>query len=92
MSEENIKILWDKINCEACWNKDISTCFECKNQCIEFKALKEIVEEKGNLIKYLEDFISKTDNEVNIKGNYLYLAWSNAYKALLERVKSGKYE
>jgi len=48
--------------------------------------------EKDNLIKYLEDFVSKTNKEVNIKGNYLYLAWSNAYKDLLERVKNNNYE
>lgn len=53
---------------------------------------EEIKKDKENLIKYLEDFISKTDYEVNIKGNYLYLAWANAYKNLLEKVKSGKYE
>lgn len=49
-------------------------------------------QEKEKLIKYLEDFIDKTDYEVNIKGNYLYIAWSNAYRDLLEKVKSGKYE
>lgn len=46
----------------------------------------------NNLINYLENFISKTDYEINIKGNYLYLAWANAYRDLLERAKSGKYE
>lgn len=33
----------------------------------------------------MEDFISKTDYEVNIIGNYLYLAWSNAYKEVLQK-------
>lgn len=47
---------------------------------------------KENLIKYLEDFISKTDYEVDIKGNYLYIAWANAYKDLLERIKNNNYE
>lgn len=45
-----------------------------------------------NLIKYLENFINKTDYEVNIRGNYLYLAWANAYRNLLEKLRSGKYE
>lgn len=56
------------------------------NECKERKQRKE------KLINYLEDFISKTDNEVNIKGNYLYLAWANAYKDLLERIKNNNYE
>lgn len=49
-------------------------------------------QEKENLIKYLEDFISKTDYEVDTKGNYLYIAWANAYKDLVERIRSGEYE
>lgn len=48
--------------------------------------------EKQDLIKYLEDFISKEDYEVNIKGNYLYIAWCNAYRNLLEKIKEGNYE
>ena len=38
-------------------------------------------------IKYLEDKINKTDYEVNILGNSLYLAWSNAYKEILQKYK-----
>lgn len=56
------------------------------NECEQRKQNQE------NLIKYIENFISKTDYEVNIKGNYLYLAWSNAYKDLLERIKNNNYE
>ena len=54
--------------------------------------ISEAEEKENRLIKYLEDFISKTDYEINIKGNYLYLAWANAYRDLLEKVMSGKYE
>lgn len=53
---------------------------------------KNSQQEKENLINYLEEFVSKTDYEINILGNYPYLAWSNAYKDLLEKVRSGKYE
>lgn len=48
--------------------------------------------DKKNLIKYLEKFISKTDCEVNIFGNYIYLAWSKAYQDILERVKNNNYD
>lgn len=43
--------------------------------------------QQKEFIKYLEDFINKTDYEVNILGNYLYLAWSNAYKEILSKYK-----
>ena len=54
--------------------------------------INESEEKENKLIKYLEGFIDKTDYEVNIKGNYLYLAWANAYRDLLEKVKGGKYD
>lgn len=53
---------------------------------------ERLLQEKENLIKYLEDFISKTDYEINILGNYPYLVRSNIYKDLLEKIRSGKYE
>lgn len=56
------------------------------------KKIKQQQDEKDNLMKYLMHFINELDYEVNIKGNYGYLSWANAYKDLLERVKSGKYE
>ena len=43
--------------------------------------------QQKEFIKYLEDFIDKTDYEVNILGNYIYLAWSNAYKEILSKYK-----
>ncbi len=60
-----------------------------ENILLENKSLKT---KEESLIKYLEEFISKTYYEVILKGNHLYLAWSNAYNDLLEKVKSGKYE
>lgn len=61
-------------------------------ECIANKYNSLIQQNQEGLIKYIEDFINKTDYEVNIKGNYLYLAWSNAYKDLLERIKNNNYE
>lgn len=43
--------------------------------------------QQKEFIKYLEDSIDKTDYEINICGNYSYLAWSNAYKAVLSKYK-----
>jgi len=75
---------------------DDSTCDEIIEYVtyIEEKANKydTLQQQKDQLIKYLEDFVNKTDYEVNVKENYPYLAWANAYKDLLERIKSGKYE
>lgn len=51
-----------------------------------------LIKEKEDLIKYIEKFISKTNYEVDIKGNYVYLAWTRAYEDLLERIKSNNYE
>ena len=42
---------------------------------------------KKEFIKYLEDKINKTDYEVKALGNNLYLAWSNAYKEILQKYK-----
>lgn len=44
-------------------------------------------EEQKEFIKYLENCINKTDYEVNVLGNYKYLAWSNAYKNALTKYK-----
>lgn len=49
--------------------------------------VQKIENQQQEFINYLEDFISKTDYEVNIMGNYLYLAWSNAYKKVLQKYK-----
>lgn len=56
-----------------------------KNQ-LSSKTL-QLETQKKEFIKYLEDFIDKTDYEVNILGNYIYLAWSNAYKEILLKYK-----
>ena len=44
-------------------------------------------EEQKEFIQYLENCINKTDYEVNVLGNYKYLAWSNAYKNALTKYK-----
>lgn len=48
--------------------------------------------EKENLIKYIENFISKTNYEVDVRRNYVYLTWARAYEDLLERIKNNNYE
>lgn len=46
MNNGNIKVLWEQINCEACWGKDdINVCYKCECQCRQFQALKVIIEE-----------------------------------------------
>lgn len=48
---------------------------------------RKLKDQQKEFIKYLENFIDKTDYEVNILGNCLYLAWSNAYKEILSKYK-----
>lgn len=43
--------------------------------------------QQKEFVEYLEDFINKTDYEVNILGNYPYLAWSKAYQKILSKYK-----
>ncbi len=47
-----------------------------------------LLNQQKEFIKYLEDEINKTDYEINILGNYPYLAWSNACKKNLQKYKS----
>lgn len=47
-----------------------------------------LLNQQQEFIKYLEDEINKTDYEINILGNYPYLAWSNACKKSLQKYKS----
>lgn len=59
-----------------------------KDSCLENAGKIEKTEnQQQEFIKYLEEFINKTDYEVNILGNYPYLAWSNTYKKVLEKYK-----
>lgn len=55
------------------------------------EALK-LKNEKEQLIEYLENMINKSEYEVEIKGNYAYISWVNAYKDILKKVRSSKYE
>lgn len=49
MSKEDIEIIWQNINCEACYGKNINYCKkECECKCREFKALE-------NILSYLEN-------------------------------------
>ena len=47
----------------------------------------ELLAQQKEFIEYLEDCINKTDYEVNVLGNYKYLAWANAYKNALTKYK-----
>ena len=49
--------------------------------------IKEYKNQQKEFIEYLEDCINKTDYEVNVLGNYKYLAWANAYKNALTKYK-----
>lgn len=52
------------------------------------KTIGNKLNQQKEFIKYLEDEINKTDYEINILGNYPYLAWSNACKKNLQKYKS----
>lgn len=44
MSKEDIKLIWQTINCEACYNENMNYCKEkCECKCKEFKALENIL-------------------------------------------------
>lgn len=47
--EEDIKIVWEQLNCEACWQEDISTCKNCEWKCRQFKAFENILNELERL-------------------------------------------
>ena len=47
----------------------------------------ELENHQKEFIDWLEDCINKTDYELNVLGNYKYLAWSNAYKSALAKYK-----
>lgn len=50
MSKENIDLIWEKINCEACYMKNINYCKEkCECKCKEFKALESILSQLQEL-------------------------------------------
>lgn len=49
MSKEDINLIWEKINCEACYDENMNYCKEkCECKCKEFKALE-------NIFSYLEE-------------------------------------
>lgn len=50
MSKEDIDLIWEKINCEACCNENINYCKEkCECKCREFKALENILNQLKEL-------------------------------------------
>ena len=61
--------------------------FESKNRDKIWKILMEKETHQKKFIEWLENYINKTDYEVNVLGNYKYLAWSNAYKNALTKYK-----
>ncbi len=50
MSKEDIDLIWQKINCEACYNENINYCKEkCECKCKEFKVLENILNQLQEL-------------------------------------------
>lgn len=49
--------------------------------------IKEYKNRQQKFMEYLENCINKTDYEVNVLGNYKYLAWANAYRNTLTKYK-----
>lgn len=50
MSKEDIDLIWEKINCEACCNENINYCKEkCECKCREFIALENILSQLQEL-------------------------------------------
>lgn len=50
MSKDDIDLIWEKINCEACYMKNINYCKEkCECKCKEFKALENILSQLQEL-------------------------------------------
>lgn len=47
----------------------------------------KLINQQKEFIDWLENCINKTDYEVNVLGNYKYLAWANAYKSALTKYK-----
>lgn len=55
MSKEDIDLIWEKINCEACYNENINYCKEkCECKCKEFKALENILSQQEKVKEELE--------------------------------------
>lgn len=52
MSKEDIDLIWEKINCEACCDENMNYCKEkCECKCREFKALENILNQLQELGK-----------------------------------------
>ena len=73
MSKEDIDLIWEKINCEACYNENMNYCKEkCECKCREFKALENILnqlQELGKInFRLLNNGVPKEEfNELRLK-------------------------
>lgn len=73
MSKEDIEIIWQRINCQVCYNKNINFCKEkCKYKCRAFKALENIsnrteeLEQENKMFKEFYMACGSTDIAENI--------------------------
>lgn len=59
---------------------------------IPVEVFNDMIGQWEDLIKYLEDKIKDCDYQIYIIDNYQKICEKRAYKDILERVRSGKYE
>lgn len=95
------KILESYFNGRECQNLEVRDAYKLfkKDYAQLLIDYREAGLKEQKLIKYLEDKISHVNNLINDKKQrpygeelHLYESKINAYKDLLEKVKSGKYE